>query len=135
MIDEHDETTALAMCTPAAKVTVTDSAGAPVAGALVVVRQREHALCPSMGPTTPLYTTAPVRTDSHGIATTCDPDSFLRDDSSSLCRHHRDPATIVVIAGDQAAQLAPPFGADLHAVLGPCSDLRARDPEFPCAAK
>jgi hypothetical protein len=133
-LDAHDATSPLAMCTPGTRVKVTDSTGAPVAGALVVVRQREHALCPSMGPTTPLYTTEPVRTDSHGVATTCDPERFYRDESS-LCRGHRDPATIVVVAGDQAAQLAAPFAEDVRVVLKPCAEVRAGDPEFPCAAK
>ena len=132
--DENDATSPVAMCTPGTRVKVTDAAGAPVADALVVVHQREHALCPSMGPTTPLYTTEPVRTDSHGIATTCDPERFYRDEAS-LCRHHRDPATIIVTAGDQAAQVAAPFAEDVRVVLKPCAEVHAADPEFVCPAE
>ena len=133
-VDEHDETSPLAKCTPTKHVTVTDAKGTPVAGALVVVRQLEHTNCPSMGPASPLYTTAPVRTNTHGVATTCDPDTFFKDDSfqGSFCPHHRDPPTVVVIAGDQAAQITAPFAAEIRAVLAPCAELLARDPAFPC---
>jgi hypothetical protein len=131
-IDSHADTWVLGKCAPTKHVTVTDPAGTPVAGALVFVRQQEHTNCPSVGPSMPLYTTATVRTDSHGVATTCDPETFFRDDPSSFCPHHRDPATIVVIAGDHAAQLSPPFAAQPHAVLVPCAELLAGDPSFPC---
>jgi hypothetical protein len=131
-VDSHDDGWVLGKCAPTKHITVTSTDGRRVAGALVVVRQLEHTNCPSVGPATPLYTTAPVRTDSHGVATTCDPDTFFRDDPSSFCPHHRDPVTVVVIAGDQAARLTAPFAADLRAVLVPCAELRALDPAFPC---
>lgn len=132
--DSHDDTIVLGKCTPTKHVTVTDSNGAPVAGALVVVRRQDHTNCPSMGPATPLYTTAPVHTNSQGVAKTCDPETFFPDDKNSFCPHHNDPPTVVVIAGDRAAQLSAPFAPQLRAVLVPCAELLALDPKFPCHA-
>jgi hypothetical protein len=130
-VDSHDDAWVLGACAPTTHVTVTDQNGTPLVGALVAVRQLEHAMCPSVGPSTATFATVPVRTDRHGVATTCDPDNFYKD-KSAICPHHRDPAMVVVLAGDRAAQLQPPFAAELRAVLVPCADLLARDPGFPC---
>jgi hypothetical protein len=129
-INVHDDTVVLGRCAPTKRIVVADATGAPVVGALVVVRQQEHTNCPSVGPASPLYTTDPIRTDSHGAATICNPETFFPDDQSSVCPHHRDPATVVAVANDRAAQFAAPFAPELHMVMAPCSELLSRDPTF-----
>lgn len=132
-IDEHANTVVMQECEATTHVRVTDATGAPVVGALVAVRQVSHDNCPSMGPFPTLYTTAPVRTNSHGVATTCAPATFFRD-KDNFCPHHLDEPTIVVVAGDRGALLGAPFDPAPRATLSSCADLRARDPEFPCGS-